>query len=351
MAGDWIKMRTDLADDPAVIRLAAQLDLSEDDVVGKLHRLWSWADRHTVDGVAQGISERWVDRYVGKSGFADLMRQVGWLVLTEEAICFPNFDRHNGASAKKRGEATIRQRLSREQRDNGVTGETRDLIPRPFARVVMERDDYRCVYCGTQSSEPREQSHKKILSIDHIIPATRGGQTAVPNLVCSCQLCNKEKNDRTPEEWGILPTFLAEAVTYQSQQICDRRVTREEKRREEGKKKKKQATGCPESFPITPQMQAWAAKKVPGLDVVSETEQFLDHHRARESVWSDWTAAWRTWMRNAVKFANERQEKAGSNAKRNNNSGANPNRTNEGYPDPQSYRGADVKSIGDLPKH
>ena len=33
MAGDWIKMRVDLGDDPAVIQIAASLDISEDEVV------------------------------------------------------------------------------------------------------------------------------------------------------------------------------------------------------------------------------------------------------------------------------------------------------------------------------
>ena len=39
MAGDWIKMRIDIADDPAVIGIASALDITEDEVVGKLHRI------------------------------------------------------------------------------------------------------------------------------------------------------------------------------------------------------------------------------------------------------------------------------------------------------------------------
>jgi hypothetical protein len=40
--------------------------------------------------------------------------------------------------------------------------------------------------------------------------------------------------------------------------------------------------------------------------VERETAQFLDYHRARGSVFKDWAAAWRTWMRNAAKFQPER---------------------------------------------
>jgi hypothetical protein len=39
MAGEWLKMRHDLADDPAVIRLADIVQLDDDAVIGKLFRL------------------------------------------------------------------------------------------------------------------------------------------------------------------------------------------------------------------------------------------------------------------------------------------------------------------------
>ena len=234
MAGDWIKMRTDLSDDPAVISMAELLHTSPEDIVGRLHKLWSWADRHTLDGYAVGITSSWVDRYCG-AGFSEAIIRVGWLAVEQEGIRFPNFDRHNGQSAKKRADATIRQRLSRSERDNHVTGTPRHCIPSPFKKFVMTRDGYCCVYCGERSSAICEASKESVLTIDHIVPASRGGKPVVDNLVCCCKLCNNEKNDRTPEEWGLLPTFLQDGVTYLSQQICDNRVTKTslEKRREE----------------------------------------------------------------------------------------------------------------------
>lgn len=132
MAGDWIKMRVDLADDPAVIGMAVTLGIEEDTVVGKLHRLWAWASRHTADGNAP-VSERWIDRFLDCHGFAQAMRQAGWLEFTAGGILFPNFERHNGETAKARALATRRQQharnkdpvaqLSRSQRDISVTRE------------------------------------------------------------------------------------------------------------------------------------------------------------------------------------------------------------------------------------
>lgn len=102
MSGDWIKMRADLGDDPAVIAIASALGVSEFEVVGRLHWLWSWADRHTTDGVVTGVSEDWIDRRVGR-GTAGAMRAAGWLTVDRAgALAFPSFDKHNGRTAKER---------------------------------------------------------------------------------------------------------------------------------------------------------------------------------------------------------------------------------------------------------
>ena len=55
---------------------------------------------------------------------------------------------------------------------------------------IYKRDGYECVYCG---------SHRD-LTLDHVIPKSRGGANTWTNLVTSCQKCNLKKADRTPEE-------------------------------------------------------------------------------------------------------------------------------------------------------
>jgi 5-methylcytosine-specific restriction endonuclease McrA len=61
-------------------------------------------------------------------------------------------------------------------------------------RNVLVRDGFRCAYCG---------SHRDRLSIDHIIPKSRGGQTAFENCVAACKGCNLKKGGRTPSEAGM----------------------------------------------------------------------------------------------------------------------------------------------------
>lgn len=62
-------------------------------------------------------------------------------------------------------------------------------------------------------------------------------------------------------------------------------------------------SAVPVDFFITDKMRMWAAEKVPSVDIETETAGFLDHHTARGTRFKDWEAAWRQWMRNAVKFS------------------------------------------------
>lgn len=57
---------------------------------------------------------------------------------------------------------------------------------------------------------------------------------------------------------------------------------------------------------------AYAEKEMPKADHQSEFDRFVDHHLAKGSTSSDWEASWRTWLRNAKKFAQERSEGTGS---------------------------------------
>ena len=68
--------------------------------------------------------------------------------------------------------------------------------------------------------------------------------------------------------------------------------------------RKKPATRAPDSFEITEPMWGWAQEQgVAHERIETETAKFLDHHKAKGSLFSDWPAAWRKWMRNVVEFA------------------------------------------------
>jgi 5-methylcytosine-specific restriction endonuclease McrA len=66
------------------------------------------------------------------------------------------------------------------------------LSVRPTKNLIKKYCNYQCSYCGSI----------KDLTIDHIIPLSRGGSHSFDNLTCACLKCNAEKGNRTPEEWG-----------------------------------------------------------------------------------------------------------------------------------------------------
>ncbi len=113
MAGDWIKMRTNLDTDPAVVRLASGLKQDRFAIVGRLHKIWSWANEHLTDGRDVPIDSAFLDALVESPGFAEQLRRVGWLSGRENCLSFPNFERHNGESAKTRALDAARKRARR----------------------------------------------------------------------------------------------------------------------------------------------------------------------------------------------------------------------------------------------
>jgi 5-methylcytosine-specific restriction endonuclease McrA len=58
-------------------------------------------------------------------------------------------------------------------------------------RALFARDNWQCVYCGTSGGR---------LTLDHVIPRSKGGESTWENVVTSCAPCNLRKADRLLEE-------------------------------------------------------------------------------------------------------------------------------------------------------
>jgi len=58
-------------------------------------------------------------------------------------------------------------------------------------RALFARDGWRCMYCGTTSGR---------LTLDHVVPRSRGGDSVWENVVTSCAPCNMRKGNRLPDE-------------------------------------------------------------------------------------------------------------------------------------------------------
>jgi 5-methylcytosine-specific restriction endonuclease McrA len=62
-------------------------------------------------------------------------------------------------------------------------------------RAVFARDEWACQYCGSRSN----------LTVDHVIPRSKGGTSSWENIVASCAPCNRRKGDRLPKQAGMHP--------------------------------------------------------------------------------------------------------------------------------------------------
>ena len=69
---------------------------------------------------------------------------------------------------------------------------------------VFKRDGHRCLYCGS----------KRNLTLDHVLPKSRGGTSTWSNLATACQKCNSVKGDRTPEEAAMPLTVMPFKPSY-----------------------------------------------------------------------------------------------------------------------------------------
>ena len=79
MAGEWIKVRTNLWNDPRVSQLCDTTDSPEAMIVGGLYWLWATADEHTETGLMPGLSVGGIDRKTGIKGFGAALVSIGWI--------------------------------------------------------------------------------------------------------------------------------------------------------------------------------------------------------------------------------------------------------------------------------
>ncbi len=63
-------------------------------------------------------------------------------------------------------------------------------------RAVFARDRWTCQYCGHERGN---------LTVDHVIPRSKGGSTGWDNIVTCCAPCNRRKGDRLPQQANMVP--------------------------------------------------------------------------------------------------------------------------------------------------
>jgi hypothetical protein len=169
MAGDWIKMRVDLATDPAVADIGIALNIGEDLVVGKLHRFWAWVTAHFAEAKLKpdsSATRAWIDRHVGLTGFVDAMLTVGWMTVDGGYLSITKYDRHMSEGAKTRALRMEQQKARRLSKREAIVKPSNGL--KQASREEKRREDKEIYKEGPSFAEfwtsyPRRERKKESL--------------------------------------------------------------------------------------------------------------------------------------------------------------------------------------------
>lgn len=207
MAGDWIKMRTNLDTDPRVLEMADELGLPELHIVGCLWKLWAWADQHTVDGNAIRVTGVTLDRFTSIIGFADALRKVGWLEGRDGALTFPRFAEHNGQTAKKRAETG--DRVKKHRNAKSVTDVTQKVLPEK-TRQEKNKKRQRLLNFSVLSVEDMSKRSRVLAWIEKNVPQST---EEVRNYILACSVRARSVG-RSPLKlfYNLVETGLTQGV-------------------------------------------------------------------------------------------------------------------------------------------
>jgi 5-methylcytosine-specific restriction endonuclease McrA len=82
-------------------------------------------------------------------------------------------------------------------------------VPRrqaPWTRKgVLLRDNYTCIYCGIKPGMIQQGKilTRNSMTVDHILPRSKGGKDTWMNTACACPVCNHRKGDKLQHEAGM----------------------------------------------------------------------------------------------------------------------------------------------------
>lgn len=212
MAGEWIKVRTNLWDDPRVGKLVESTDTSEATIIGALYWLWATADEHsTNDGILHGMTLRTIDRKTGVQGFGAAMVAIDWLEELPNGVRLTRFDEHNGESAKTRAQTA--KRVAKHKNKEGANAEvTQAALPEMESTVsdALSREE-----------KIREEVKPTAKAKAETAPATRLPADWLPS-ESDVQFCRDNRPDLRPldvadrfrDYWAAVPGTKGQKTSW-----------------------------------------------------------------------------------------------------------------------------------------
>ena len=137
----WLKFDTATPEKPEVFSITLALGWDDPDLtVGKLLKVWRWFDLHSVDGNAPSVTLALLDRLIGVTGLSQAMVDVGWLEVSDNGLTLPNFEIHNGKTAKDRA-LTAKRAANYRSNDKSNAPSVTTALPREEKRREEKKED------------------------------------------------------------------------------------------------------------------------------------------------------------------------------------------------------------------
>ena len=163
----WIESKNNLAGHPKLYELARILKISRAQALGHLVMLWNTVavyDENPITNLSASYIVE-VSEWTGdQDSFCSALEFTGWVSKTG------NIDFQGCAHIV-----------------HGAVTRTGRHAWRVLRLKILNRDDFTCRYCGSKNP---------FMTVDHVLPVTRGGTDDESNLVAACQSCNSKKNNK-----------------------------------------------------------------------------------------------------------------------------------------------------------
>jgi len=305
-----ITLEPNFTDHPKVIGLS--------DAAFRSHiRGMCWCAKYETDGV---VALGMVKRIASPESVSELVGAALWIQREDGQFEIKDYLHYNPSREE------IERAKEFKQRRKGIN------LNATLCAALKKRDCDRCRYCGVEV-DWKDRRGPAGGTYDHVRPISRGGSDDEPNLVVCCRRCNSGKGDRTPSEAGmvLLPEPSRTAVGTRQKtgeyaaenlqvnagrtnisgqiqtSVTDQSPDPAEQPASLGSGRARRWRRVPEDWRPTDAHRELAAKLV--VDFAIELEKFRDHEFRDPKTDAD--AAFRTWLRNAKRFAGNGVRKTG----------------------------------------
>lgn len=163
MSQDWMKIEKHTPGKSEVRKIASIMGISRHDAFGRCFDVWCYFDTNSVDGRVVFADRPTIDDLAGLPGFALAMIQVGWLIERHGDLSLPNFDRHNGETAKQRSlkarrQAKLRSRIDDLDENSGAPCATQTPHEAPLDK---RREENTPLIPPSRGEEKKNRRHRR----------------------------------------------------------------------------------------------------------------------------------------------------------------------------------------------